>query len=232
MSHLPAVVTFALPQESGDFRRALRSRSDWKVGVEYIGVGPAVAKDRIGRLLAKQIPGLIICTGFAGGLDPQLQTADLVIAENLSTPGLISRVRGCLNPGVRCHFGGVASRTEPVESVEAKAALFQETGALAIDMESETVADACRAAGVPLLVVRTISDPADVPLPVPFAHWFDVAGQQPRTLGLLKYLATHPERIVPFAGFVRGLGPARRALADFLVQFLGQARPGSASEAG
>jgi adenosylhomocysteine nucleosidase len=222
MSQSPIVVTFALPQESGDFCRALRRRSDWKVGVEYIGVGPVMAKDRIGALLAKQVPGLIICTGFAGGLDPQLHTADLVIAGNLSTPDLVSRARECLRPGMRCHIGGVASRSEPVESVEAKAALFRETGALAIDMESETVAEACRAAGVPLLVVRTISDPADVPLPVPFAHWFDVERQQPRTLGLLQFLARHPGRIAPFAGFVRGLGPARRSLADFLVHFLDQ----------
>ena len=220
MSHSSLIVTFALPQESGDFRRALRRRSDWELRVEYIGVGPAVAKDRIGRLLAKQVPGLILCTGFAGGLAPQLHPADLVVAENLSTPELLSRARECSSSAVPCHFGPVASRTEPVESVEAKAALYRETGALAVDMESETVAGACRAAGVPLLVVRTISDPADVPLPVPFAHWFDVARQQPRTLGLLKYLATHPHRIIPFAGFVRGLAPARRSLADFLVHFL------------
>ena len=159
MSPSPLIVTFALPQESGDFRRALRRRSDWEVGVEYIEVGPAVAaKDRIGRLLAKQVPGLILCTGFAGGLAPQLQIADLVIAENLSTPELVSRARATVRtPGVRCKLdGGVASRAEPVESLEAKAALFRETGALAIDMESETVAAAVRrAAGVPLLVVRT-----------------------------------------------------------------------------
>jgi adenosylhomocysteine nucleosidase len=222
MPHSPVIVTFALPQESGDFRRALRRRSDWEVGVEYIGVGPAVAKDRIGGLLAKQVPGLTlcICTGFAGGLDPQVRTADLVIAENLSSPDLLSKARECLPPSVRCHFGSVASCTEPVESVESKSALFRETGALAIDMESETVAQACRAAGVPLLVVRTISDPADVPLPVPFPHWFDITRQQPRTVGLLKYLASHPDRILPFAGFVRGLAPARRSLADFLIHFL------------
>jgi adenosylhomocysteine nucleosidase len=222
MSHSSVIVTFALPQESGEFRRELRRRRDWEVGVEYIGVGPAAAKDRLGGVLAKQVSGLI-CTGFSGGLDPQLRTADLVIAENLSTPELVSKARECSTAGLQCHFGGVVSRPEPVESVEAKAALFRETGALAIDMESETVAEACRAAGVPLLVVRTISDPADVPLPVPFAHWFDVAQQRPRTLGLIKYLAFHPDRIAAFAGFVRGLTPARHSLADFLVQFLNQA---------
>jgi len=220
MSKPPVVVTFALPEESGDFRQALRARRDADIQVEHIGVGPAIAAERIGRLLARDQPRLIICTGFAGGLDPQLATADLVIGENLSAPELLARARALAPPAGRCVVGGVISRAEPVESVEAKTALFRETGALAVDMESETVAAACRAAGVPLLVVRTISDPAGAPLPVPFADWFNLDGQKPRVFGLLKYLARHPARIGPFAGFVRGLAPARRALADFLVQFL------------
>jgi len=220
MPNPPVVITFALPEESGDFRRALRSRRGADVRVEHLGVGPAIAGQRIGRLLAPPQPRLVICTGFAGGLDPQLATADLVIAENLSTPELLARARAQAPSAVRCVVGGVVSRAEPVESVEAKAALFRETGALAVDMESETVAGACRAAGVPLLVVRTISDPAGAPLPVPFSEWFDPARQRPRVFGMLKYLTLHPARISPFSRFVRGLAPARRSLADFLIQFL------------
>ena len=39
---------------------------------------------------------------------------------------------------------------------------------------------------------------------------------------LVKYLARNPGQVVPFAHFVRGLSPAREALADFLFQFLEQ----------
>jgi hypothetical protein len=87
-------------------------------------------------------------------------------------------------------------------------------------MESEAIAAVCRAASVPLLVVRSISDPAGAPLPVPFAEWFDLGRQRPRVARLLKYLAFHPSRIGPFAHFVRGLAPARKSLATFLVRFL------------
>jgi hypothetical protein len=58
-------------------------------------------------------------------------------------------------------------------------------------------------------------------LPVPFADWFDIDRQRPNVFGLLKYLAFHPSRIGPFAHFVRGLAPAQRNLAEFLVAFLG-----------
>jgi adenosylhomocysteine nucleosidase len=216
-----ALVTFALPQESRDFREALHRRPREGIRVEHFGVGPAAAAERIGRLLAAEKPRLLICAGFAGGLDPRLVVGDLVIAENLSTADVLALARAAATQDQpRCVFGSILSQSMPVESVPGKAALFRDTGALAVDMESEAVAAACRAAAVPLLVVRTISDPAGTPLPVPFAEWFDLERQRPRVVGLVKYLAFHPDRIGPFAHFVRSLTPARQALAEFLRRFL------------
>ena len=71
-----------------------------------------------------------------------------------------------------------------------------------------------------LVPVRTISDAADAPLPVPFSEWFDLRRQRPRQWALVKYLLAHPGRIGPFTAFVRGLAPARRTLAEFLLQCL------------
>jgi adenosylhomocysteine nucleosidase len=176
-----------------------------------------MAAKRLNSLLAGPKPCLLVCAGFAGGLDPRLRTGDLVVAENLSTPEVLARVRSVAVDATAFSCGSILSRALPVESIADKATLFRETGALAVDMESEAVAAACRAAGVPLLVVRTISDPADAALPVPFADWFDVGGQRPRVGGLLKYLATHPGHILPFASFVRGLTPARQTLTQFLL---------------
>jgi adenosylhomocysteine nucleosidase len=101
-----------------------------------------------------------------------------------------------------------------------KAVLAQSTGALGVDMETATVAAACEKTGVPLLSVRAISDSALEPLPVPFAHWFDLEAQRPRVFALLKYLATHPTQIAPFSRFVRGLTPARQAFTRFLTTFI------------
>ena len=221
MPDQPILVTFAVPQESGDFRRALRGMEcAGMIRVEHIGVGPKVAGESMTRLLATEKPLLVICTGFAGGLDSRLATDDLIVAENFSTPALVAQLRQRVSPKVAFSFGQVVSCAAPAELVAAKAALARETGALAVDMESEAVAAACRAVTVPLLVVRAISDPAHEPLPVPFGEWFDMPRQRPRVFGLLKYLAFHPGQIGPFTHFVRNLAPARRALAEFLVDFL------------
>ena len=214
------VVTFALPQESRDFRAALRARQGRIVGEEirvvHLGIGPAAASESMRRVLAEGNPRLVVCAGFAGGLEPRLRIGALVVAENFTSPGLLARASG------GAVVGALVTRAVPVETPAAKAALARESGALAVDMETASVAEACRAAAVPLLAVRVISDAVDTALPVPFEEWFDLVRQKPRRWGLVKYLARHPGKIRPFARFVRGLTPARRALADFLVRFLKQ----------
>jgi adenosylhomocysteine nucleosidase len=209
-------VTFALPEESREFRGLLAASTlAARVRVSHSGAGPAAAGRHVELELADR-PEMLIATGFAGGLDPALRVGDVVVATNFSAPTLLARAREL--PGV--HAGALASVEWPVESVAAKRALADQTGAIAVDMETAPVAAACARAGVPLLAVRVISDPADEPLPVPFAEWFDLARQRPRPARLVAYLARHPSRIVPFARFVRGLAPARRALAAFLLPFV------------
>ena len=89
------VVTFALPQESGNFRQAIREAGGRLGGEEiriaHLGVGPEAAGSSIRRLLAAEIPRVLICAGFAGGLDARVRTGDLVVADNFSAPGLRAR---------------------------------------------------------------------------------------------------------------------------------------------
>jgi adenosylhomocysteine nucleosidase len=218
------VVTFALPQESGEFRRVLRAAGGRLGGEEiriaHLGVGPVAAARGIRKLLSEETPRMLICTGFAGGLDARVHVGDVVIADNFSTPHLCARAQAIPGEEPRRFLGGLVSCAAAVETVAAKTTLALETGALAVDMETAAVAEACQAAGVPLLAVRTISDGLATPLPVPFAEWFDQERQRPRPWGLVKYLLRHPGSIGPFARFVRGLAPARRALAEFLIRFL------------
>ncbi len=230
-------VTFALPQESQDFRRALRSvetvgpqvlrgqLNGVEVVVGHTGVGPDAAAKNIASVLTFRHPRLLISTGFAGGLNPRLATGDLLVSENFSAPALLIKSRHLLEGHARAHFGGLTSQSQPAETVAAKVALAATTGALAVDMETATLAAACAAADVPLLAVRAISDAASEPLPVPFAEWFDLAAQRPRPLALVRYLALHPVQIAPFTRFVRGLTPARQAFTGFLTAFIAKSGP-------
>lgn len=225
-------IAFALPEESRDFRERtslvrerVGSLECWrgqlgqeKILVAHTGVGPAAASARANGLLEAYRPEMLIATGFAGGLDPALKLGSIVVATNFSAPRLLARARAIADD--HCTFGAMVSEPTPAESVARKATLARATGAVAVDMETAAIADACTRARVPLLAVRAISDRAGDPLPVPFAHWFDLERQRPRVGALLLFLAQNPGRIAPFARFVRGLAPARRALADFLQRLI------------
>ncbi len=228
-------VTFALPQESRDFRHVLRHASAvgpgpgmfllGNVGKEEVllahtGVGPAAAAANVAALLAWQRPRLLLSAGFAGGLDPRLATGDLLLATNFSAPVLLAQSRALLAGDARAYFGTLTSQPHPAETVAEKAALARATGALGVDMETASIAAACARAGVPLLSVRAISDPAREPLPVPFAEWFDLTAQRPRPFALVRYLAHHRAQIGPFVRFVRGLTPARQAFTRFVTDFI------------
>ncbi len=226
-------LTFALPQESKDFVAALDQRGTESTGslpvllgsmasreivVAHTGVGPVSAAHRIGRLLSRHRPKTLVCTGFAGALSPALRIGDIVVAENFSGPDLLDKAVASGSGNV---FRGVlTSQFHTVETPEAKRLLANETGAIAVDMETRSVFDACIRAGIPMLSIRAISDTATQALPVPFAIWFDADKQQPRVLALVRHLIFHPALIPDFCKFVSGINIARRNLTRQLMQLV------------
>ena len=208
------LVTFARPEESRAFRRRLAEPRNTrgptgnrvvtgKIGtksvvVAHTGIGLAAATQSIRELLNSPW-SLVIAAGFAGALSPNLREGDIVSQDtpDRNPPALISRPM-------------------PIERAEEKKALYHQTGACAVDMESASIAAACREANVPITAIRAISDPVDVDLPVPFAIWFDLARQRPNPFALLAFLARHPTRIRPFLQFVRSLPRISESLASAL----------------
>jgi nucleoside phosphorylase len=204
-------VTFARPEESRAFRRRLEGSERLSFNgntvvrgrlgttellVAHTGIGPAAAKTAIASIVARERFWLVIGAGFAGGLDPKLALGDTVLEELPS--GDARRI---------------VSTPLPVETVAAKRSLRAETGAAAVDMETDTLAGACANFATPFLAIRAISDPAHAELPVPFSAWFDLARQRARPIALLAYLARNSRKLPGFVSFVRGIPRISAALA-------------------
>src|SRR6187551_1725437 len=113
------VVTFALPQESSDFRRQLQgvrpvvcSGKDWLLGrcgakevlLGHTGIGSEAARDGLPLVLREYRPEFVISGGFAGGLDGTLELGSLFVATNFSDSALIERARHLLEAEL-CWFG-------------------------------------------------------------------------------------------------------------------------------
>jgi len=167
-----------------------------RIAVVHTGIGPEAAEQAVEEFGRQSGIRHWIGAGFAGALAPELAVADVVVQEFA--------------------VGGkrkIISRPMPVETVAGKAALYRETGAVAVDMETETLAK-CREWGSAFTAIRAISDTAEQALPVPFVVWYDFRRQRPRPFRLLAWLAMHPGRVVPFARFVRGLSAVSEKLAE------------------
>ena len=215
-------VCFAMTDES---RLFTAGPGEPGVTVIHTGVGgaPDLRERFARRLAAAGSPRLVISAGYVGALSPILAVGDLVLAENRSSPALLSRARDAL-AGEPVHVGALLTTPDAVEHARDKARLHRETGAIAVDMETAWIAEACASAGLPLLSLRVVSDAAGEDFPVPNRVLYDVARQTPRYVALPLWLALHPSRIGTFVRFVRALGPARERLTRALHLVLAKGR--------
>jgi adenosylhomocysteine nucleosidase len=126
--------------------------------------------------LAKKLDALhgdlkgVISIGLAGALSPHLKVGDIVIADQIIT-GLENwdchegwRVR-LLSRLPQAHQGQIFGSDVIIEKAETKSGLYDTTGALAVDMESQVAARFAAKRNLPLAALRVISDDATHVLP-------------------------------------------------------------------
>jgi adenosylhomocysteine nucleosidase len=157
----PVLVCFAVKEEARYFIAAL-AREDSRVRTLITGMGRANADLRLGMAVAVRRPAMVITTGFAGGLNPEL-VAGQVLFEADSETGLAARLM---------QAGGIEGKFYCAEQVAVtaaqKAELWKSTGADAVEMESGVIRRLCRESNIPSATVRVISDAADKDLPLDF----------------------------------------------------------------
>lgn len=184
--------------------------------VALCGIGKVNAA-ALAQLLILEGAVRLVFTGVAGALDPALRVGDVVIGVDAvqhdvdvtglgyapgEVPGdgvawsadpelveLAAAAAGELE-GVRAVRGRIASGDRFVASAELGARLREEFGAACAEMEGAAVAQVCRRAGVPFVIVRSISDTADHAAEVSFREFTPLAAARARevVLGLLRRL--------------------------------------------
>jgi nucleoside phosphorylase len=227
-------ITFALPAESSDFVRLLeRPSPNSREGVENIrgrlhgklvdvihtGVGKAVCRERMEVMLRRERFEYLISAGFAGALEKELRVGHLLVSDNYSDPKILTSPQLELaDDGT--FLGKLATVPRMIESTEQRETLNKRTGAAAVDMETETIAEICGAHELPMLSVRAISDTAAEPFPAPANILFDVTRQRTNFVRLGSYLLTHPAAFNRLNIFRQRIGVARKILTDALDKIL------------
>jgi adenosylhomocysteine nucleosidase len=178
-------VVMGLQAEAGCLRQPLDDGL-----LTYVSGGSALrARAGIEQLRADGIGGLI-SFGVAIGLAPVLRPGDLVVGESVVLPagGMIptdpawrAAVLGRLGAaGLKPRAARILGGDEPLTSTGAKRRAFQTTLAAAFDTESHLVAEVAAEAGLPLLVVRAVAEPAESMRPgIAFVATTPIGGSRP-----------------------------------------------------
>jgi adenosylhomocysteine nucleosidase len=112
--------------------------------------------------------------GFAGGLDPSLRAGSVVLpgevissdgARFLTSAGWCGELRLAILGRRPVADGKLLTASQPIDRVEDKARAFRETGAVAVDMESWSIAEVAAVHSLPFAVIRVIVDTAIDVLP-------------------------------------------------------------------
>jgi Phosphorylase superfamily len=181
--------------------------------VLHTGVGAKKCENRLREFLPREKPQLLIASGLCGGTNADLHPGDLVIAENASNSELSNKARVIL-PGAIA--GKLHSADRIIDAAADRYQIGREHGAIAIDMETETIARLCMEKSIPLLALRIISDSPAAPFPVPPSVLFDIEKQRMNFFVLFSYIARNPSAAISLARFARQVTHAKAKLANAL----------------
>jgi adenosylhomocysteine nucleosidase len=180
------LVTFAVKEEAKPFTQLIGAQP--QVQILLTGIGPRNADRAIRGALAQQKPARVLTSGFAGGLRPDLAAQTVVFSADKETGWESALLAAGARP---VSFHGVE---RVATTVEEKRALWQATGADAVDMESQVICAVCREQQIPCAIVRIILDTADTNLPLDFNKYL-TADQQVDVPKLTRAVLLSPRKV-------------------------------------
>jgi nucleoside phosphorylase len=151
----PLLVCFAVAQEARHFHSP-------HAETLVTGMGQGNATRAGAAVLAQRRPRVLLTCGFAGGLNAELRSGDVVFSAEAGTR-LAATLRAAGAKPVSFHCAARVAIT-----AAEKSSLRASTGADAVEMESAPLRALCQSRGIPSATVRVISDAVDESLPLDF----------------------------------------------------------------
>jgi adenosylhomocysteine nucleosidase len=225
------------------FDHATVFEGEW-LGYEILlvrsGMGVVRAEKSLRAVTQQFTSKLIISMGYAGGLDPKLQSGDLLIAEkNLGIENgnsFKSNEKGqtteesLANEFVekallisekmefKTHRGTLLTVDKVVLNPDHKSSLGKLYSVQAVDMETLALARCAREKGIPFLSIRAISDTVDQEL-MDLSGLVDDSGEVSK-LKAGWYVVTHPGSMKGMLALGQVAKKSTANLTDFISQFI------------
>ncbi len=182
------------------------------IGAGHRGRTAALVEDAVRRA------NCLVSFGIAGALAPDLRPGDVVISTEVIAGDQRWRAEEPFRRRVADLASGLGALEGPVLGAAAvlattaeKRRAWSETGALAVDLESDVVARIATSAGIPFVVVRTIADTVLRELPPAALIPLTEAGT-PQLARVLASVLRRPRQFVALVGLARETRTALSAL--------------------
>jgi adenosylhomocysteine nucleosidase len=202
------LVCFALNEEAAPFRKLASKIPD--LAILITGIGAKNAEDALRKYLVEVLPRQVFTCGFAGGLDPELKSGDVVYMTGY--PALEEKLAQ-----TDARLATFVSVSRIVTTAAEKKELRAATGADIVEMESEAILSVCREKRIPCAMVRAIADTADEDLPLDF----NVLARPDMSLHygkLARAVAGSPRKIGALVKLHKKTSTAAGRLADVLAK--------------
>ena len=185
----------------------------WVLACIAVGAGGLPRLMREGEV-AK--PKVVVMAGLGGALSPGLRVGDVVVdARDRAAP------LPALGDAI---FGRLHTSSKIIGTPAQKAHLFQQTGCLAVDMETDVARAFAASCGAAFLAMRGISDSAEEELDPKLLTLVDADGK-PRVGRAIKMLCLRPWKLAGMLRLVRGSERAMFAVARTLELLLASGWP-------
>ncbi len=215
-------IIVALPEEVKTLTRlALKSQQPHKLSnnlyIILAGMGANNARLAAEKLIALGTKKLI-SWGCAGALAPHLKAGDLIIPKHLNTIIWHNQLIKILdNNTFNIYQGQLINTPDIISTHSEKKQYYQNTQAIAVDMESTTIATIARTHNLAFLCLRSIVDPANMSLPHAITYASGSKGKI-SLAKLLSYLCLHPTELLPLIKLARYFHSATRSLTQLSKQ--------------
>lgn len=161
----------------------------------------------------------LISFGIAGALAPELRTGGVIVSTNVIAADKRWWAEKRFRDRIADFARGIGALEGPVLGAPAilataaqKSWAWNETRAVAVDLESDIVARIATSAGIPFIVLRSIADPAYRELPPTALIPLSEDGT-PRLAWVLASVLRQPRQLASLVGLAREVRTARLALA-------------------
>jgi adenosylhomocysteine nucleosidase len=205
------VVCFAVKEEAAPFKAAVASRPD--IQILLTGMGQRNAEKSIRAAISAQKPTLVLTSGFAGALNPDLSLGTVLFSSD-DPRHLEPKLLAAGARPARFHCANRVAST-----AAEKRALWQSTRADAVEMESQIISNICREHQIPCATIRVILDTAAEDLPLDF-NFLMTADQQMDYRKLAFSLVKSPSKIPALLRLQKQSKEVASRLANVLLRIV------------